>query len=128
MIAAVSIFIFAEGMWTVVMALQVIALADDPAALSLVAACLAGDAGLHPGRRDRGRPGVPARHHHHRRAINLVAVGAVAALGMVGSLRFVAHGGGLGRARRVGVLLPGLQRLPRILPPQNLLAANGIEG
>ncbi len=29
LIAAVSIFIFAEGMWTVVMALQVIALAGD---------------------------------------------------------------------------------------------------
>lgn len=42
LIAAVSIFVFAEGMWTVVMALQVIALADDPAALSFVAACLAG--------------------------------------------------------------------------------------
>lgn len=42
LIAAVSVFIFAEGMWTVVMALQVIALVDDPTALSLVAACLAG--------------------------------------------------------------------------------------
>lgn len=42
LIAAMSLFLFAEGMWTVVMALQVIALADDPAALSLVAACLAG--------------------------------------------------------------------------------------
>ena len=40
LIAAVSLSIFAEGMWTVVMALQVIALDDDPAALSLVATCL----------------------------------------------------------------------------------------
>ena len=42
LIAAVAVFIFADGMWTVVMALQVIALVDDPTALSLVATCLAG--------------------------------------------------------------------------------------
>ena len=40
LIAALSIVIFAEGMWTVVMALQVIDLSRDPAALSLVATCL----------------------------------------------------------------------------------------
>ena len=43
LIAAVSILIFAEGMWTVVMALQVMELDHDPAALSLVATCLASD-------------------------------------------------------------------------------------
>jgi DHA3 family tetracycline resistance protein-like MFS transporter len=40
LIGALSISIFAEGMWAVVMAMQVIALNDDPAALSLVATCL----------------------------------------------------------------------------------------
>ena len=40
LIAAVSLSTFAEGMWTVVMALQVIELDDDPASLSLVATCL----------------------------------------------------------------------------------------
>ena len=40
LIAALSIVIFAEGMWTVVMALEVIQLTHDPSALSLVAACL----------------------------------------------------------------------------------------
>src|SRR5690348_12960636 len=40
LIAAVSLSIFAEGMWAVVMALQVIELRNDPAALSLVATCL----------------------------------------------------------------------------------------
>ena len=49
LIAAMSISLFAEGMWTVVMALQVIALADDPAALSLVAACLAAGMLTRPG-------------------------------------------------------------------------------
>src|SRR6478752_10063358 len=37
LIAAVSLSIFAEGMWAVVMALQVMELNHDPAALSLVA-------------------------------------------------------------------------------------------
>ena len=40
LIAAVSLSIFAEGMWAVVMALQVIELDNDPASLSLVATCL----------------------------------------------------------------------------------------
>ena len=40
LIAAVSLSIFAEGMWAVVMALQVIELDNDPTALSLVATCL----------------------------------------------------------------------------------------
>ena len=40
LIAAVSLSIFAEGMWAVVMALQVIALDNDPTSLSLVATCL----------------------------------------------------------------------------------------
>ena len=37
LIAAVSLSIFAEGMWAVVMALQVIELDNNPASLSLVA-------------------------------------------------------------------------------------------
>src|SRR4051794_41202599 len=40
LIAAVSLSIFAEGMWAVVMTLQVIELDNDPASLSLVATCL----------------------------------------------------------------------------------------
>lgn len=131
LIAAVSIFIFAEGMWTVVMALQVIALADDPAALSLVAACLAGGmlAFILIG-------GIVADRISQRtiiitvEAVNLVAVGAVAALGMLGSLRLwhmavasVVLGAG------AAFFFPAYSAyLPRILPPENLLAANGIEG
>jgi MFS transporter, DHA3 family, tetracycline resistance protein len=37
LVTAVSLSIFAEGMWAVVMALQVIELDNDPASLSLVA-------------------------------------------------------------------------------------------
>ncbi|MCW1958862.1 MAG: tetracycline efflux MFS transporter Tet(V) [Mycobacterium sp.] len=131
LIAAVSIFIFAEGMWTVVMALQVIALADDPAALSLVATCLAGGmlAFILIG-------GIVADRVSQRaiiitvEAVNLAAVGAVAALGMLGSLRLwhmAVASAVLGAG--AAFFFPAYSAyLPRILPPQNLLAANGIEG
>lgn len=83
-----SISLFAEGMWTVVMALQVIALADDPAALSLVAACLAVGmlAFILVG-------GIVADRVSQRAIIiavevtNLAATGAVAILGMLGELQ-----------------------------------------
>ena len=131
LIAAVSIFIFAEGMWTVVMALQVIALADDPAALSFVAACLAGGmlAFILVG-------GIVADRVPQRaiiivvEAVNLAAVGAVAALGMLGSLRLW-HMAVASTVLGAGAafFFPAYSAyLPRILPPQHLLAANGIEG
>lgn len=131
LIAAVAIFIFAEGMWTVVMALQVIALADDPAALSLVAACLAGGmlgfiliGGIVADRVSQRAIIITVE------AVNLAAVGAVAALGMLGSLRLwhmAVASAVLGAG--AGFFFPAYSAyLPRILPPQNLLAANGIEG
>lgn len=131
LIAAVSIFIFAEGMWTVVMALQVIELADDPTALSLVATCLAGGmlAFILIG-------GIVADRVSQRaiiitvEAVNLAAVAAVAALGMLGSLRLwhmAVASAVLGAG--AAFFFPAYSAyLPRILPPQNLLAANGIEG
>ena len=131
LIAAVSIFIFAEGMWTVVMALQVIALADDPAALSFVAACLAGGmlAFILVG-------GIVADRVPQRaiiivvEAVNVAAVGAVAALGVLGSLRLwhmAVASAVLGAG--AAFFFPAYSAyLPRILPPQYLLAANGIEG
>jgi DHA3 family tetracycline resistance protein-like MFS transporter len=131
LIAAVSIFIFAEGMWTVVMALQVIALADDPSALSLVATCLAGGmlAFILVG-------GIVADRVPQRaiiitvEAVNVVAVGVVAALGMAGSLRLW-HMAVASAVLGIGAafFFPAYSAyLPRILPAQNLLAANGIEG
>ena len=129
LIAAVSVFIFAEGMWTVVMALQVIALADDPAAQSLVATCLAGGmlAFILVG-------GIVADRVSQRaiiitvEAVNLAAVAAVAALGALGC------GCGTWPSPRPSSepgrrLLPRLQRLPAAdRGTQHLLAANGIEG
>lgn len=131
LIAAVSVFIFAEGMWTVVMALQVIALADDPAALSLVATCLAGGmlAFILIG-------GIVADRVSQRaiiitvEAVNLAAVGAVAALGALGALRLwhMAVASAILGAGAAFFFPAYSAYLPRIVAPQHLLAANGIEG
>lgn len=131
LITAMSLFLFAEGMWTVVMALQVIALADDPAALSLVAACLAGGmlAFILVG-------GIVADRVPQRAVIiaveaaNAAATGAVAVLGLLGELRLwhmavAATVLGIGAA----FFFPAYNAyLPRILPAEHLLAANGVEG
>ncbi|WP_328359829.1 tetracycline efflux MFS transporter Tet(V) [Mycobacterium sp. NBC_00419] len=131
LITAMSISLFAEGMWTVVMALQVIALANDPAALSLVAACMAVGmlAFVLVG-------GIVADRVNQRAVIiavetaNVTATGAIAALGMTGSLRLwhmavAAAVLGIGAA----FFFPAYSAyLPRILPAEHLLAANGLEG
>ena len=98
LIAAVSISIFAEGMWAVVMALQVIALDNDPASLSLVATCLASGlvafvlVGGH-----RRRPDQPAHDHHRRRGGQRRRRVAVAVAGFAWRTADLAHGGGCGR-------------------------------
>lgn len=131
LIAAVACSIFATGMWTVVMALQVIALSNDPAALSLVATCLA--AGLVAfvlvG-------GIAADRFPQRRiillveSVNTVAVTAVAVLGVLDALRLwhmAIASAALGIA--AAFFFPAYSAiLPRLLPPEQLLAANGIEG
>lgn len=131
LIAAVSISIFAEGMWTVVMALQVIALADDPSALSLVASCLAVAmlAFILVG-------GIVADRVSQRaiiivvQSVNVAAVAAVSALGALGDLQLwhmAAAAAILGAA--TAFFFPAYSAyLPRILPPGQLLAANGVEG
>jgi MFS family permease len=88
LIAAVSLSIFAEGMWAVVMALQVIELDNDPASLSLVATCLG--AGLVA----FVLVGGLAADRISQRAIiiavetvNVIAVSAIAALGLIGALK-----------------------------------------
>lgn len=131
LIAAMSISLFAEGMWTVVMALQVIALDDDPAALSLVAACLGTGmlAFILVG-------GIVADRAPQRAIIiavetaNVLATATVAALGLLGDLRLwhmavAATVLGIGAA----FFFPAYSAyLPRILPTDHLLAANGVEG
>lgn len=131
MIGAVALSIFASGMWTVVMALQVIALDNDPTALSLVATCLS--AGLIAfvlvG-------GIAADRLPQRaiiiavESVNTAVATAVAVLGLTGQLRLWHMAVG---ATALGVgaafFFPAYSAyLPRLLPPEQLLAANGIEG
>ena len=131
LIAAVSLSIFAEGMWTVVMALQVIELSDDPASLSLVATCLG--AGLVA----FVLVGGLAADRISQRAIiiavetvNVIAVSIIAILGLTGFLRIwhmAVAAAALGIA--AAFFFPAYSALlPRILPAQQLLAANGVEG
>ena len=131
LIAAVSLSIFAEGMWAVVMALQVIALDNDPTSLSLVATCLG--AGLVAfvlvG-------GIVADRVNQRsiiivvEAVNLTTVSTVAVLSSVGALRIwhmAVAAAVLGIA--AAFFFPAYSAiLPRILPADQLLAANGVEG
>lgn len=131
LIAAVSLSILAEGMWAVVMALQVIELSNDPASLSLVATCLGAGlvafvlvGGLAADRlSQRGIIVVVA-------TVNTVVVSIVAALGLVGALRIwhmAVAAAALGIA--AAFFFPAYSAiLPRILPAEQLLAANGVEG
>jgi DHA3 family tetracycline resistance protein-like MFS transporter len=131
LIGALAISIFAEGMWAVVMALQVIALDPDPTSLSLVATCLG--AGLVSfvlvG-------GIAADRINQRtiiiavEAVNVITVTTVAVLGSVDALRIwhmAVAAGTLGIA--AAFFFPAYSALlPRILPAEQLLAANGVEG
>ncbi|MDT5069232.1 MAG: transporter, family, tetracycline resistance protein, partial [Mycobacterium sp.] len=131
LITAVALSIFAEGMWAVVMALQVIALDDDPTSLSLVATCLG--AGLVAfvlvG-------GIAADRINQRsiiivvETVNLFTVSTVAVLSSIGALRIwhmAVAAAVLGMA--AAFFFPAYSAiLPRILPADQLLAANGVEG
>jgi DHA3 family tetracycline resistance protein-like MFS transporter len=131
LIAAVSLSIFAEGMWIVVAALQVIALDNDPAALSVVATCLGTGmvcfvlvGGIAADRLNQRNIIVIAE------TVKLVAVTAIAVLSSTGTLRLwhmAVAATCLGIA--IAFFFPAYSALvPRLLPPEQLLAANGIEG
>jgi MFS transporter, DHA3 family, tetracycline resistance protein len=131
LMAAVSLSIFAEGMWAVVMALQVIELSNDPTSLSLVATCLG--AGLVA----FVLVGGIAADRISQRAIiiavetvNVIAVSAIAVLGLLGRLQIwhmAVAAAALGIA--AAFFFPAYSAiLPRILPAEQLLAANGVEG
>jgi DHA3 family tetracycline resistance protein-like MFS transporter len=131
LIGAVALSIFAEGMWAVVMALQVIELSNDPTSLSIVATCLG--AGLVAfvlvG-------GIAADRLNQRsiiivvETVNVIVVSTVAVLSSLGVLRIwhmAAAAAVLGIA--AAFFFPAYSALlPRILPPEQLLAANGVEG
>jgi MFS family permease len=131
LIAALAISIFGSGMWAVAMVYQVIHLGGGPLELSLVAA--AGSAGLVA---FVLAGGIAADRVPQRRLIiavegaNLAVIATVSGLAMAGMLQLwhVAAGSfvlGVGAA----FFFPAYSAiLPRILPAQDLLAANGMEG
>lgn len=131
LIAALAISIFGSGMWAVAMVYQVIHLGGGPLELSLVAT--AGSVGLVvfvlAG-------GIAADRVPQRLLIigvegaNLAVIATVSVLAMAGWLQLwhLAVGSfvlGVGAA----FFFPAYSAiLPRILPPEDLLAANGMEG
>ena len=131
LIAALAISIFGSGMWAVAMVYQVIHLGGGPLELSLVAA--AGSVGLVA---FVLAGGIAADRVPQRRLIiavegvNLAVIAAVSGLAMAGWLQLwhVAAGAfvlGVGAA----FFFPAYSAiLPRILPAEDLLAANGMEG
>ncbi|TLM75559.1 MFS transporter [Pseudarthrobacter sp. NamB4] len=131
LIAALAISIFGSGMWAVAMVYQVIHLGGGPLELSLVAA--AGSAGLVA---FVLAGGIAADRIPQRRLIiavegaNLAVIATVSGLAVAGLLQLwhVAAGSfvlGVGAA----FFFPAYSAiLPRILPAQDLLAANGMEG
>ncbi len=131
LMAAVSLSIFAEGMWAVVMTLQVIELDNDPTSLSLVATCLGAGlvafvlvGGLTADRVSQRGIIIVVE------AVNTAVVSAIAVLGIVGALQIwhmAVAAAALGIA--AAFFFPAYSAiLPRILPADQLLAANGVEG
>ncbi|WP_461188885.1 MFS transporter [Arthrobacter sp. Z4-13] len=131
LISALAISIFGSGMWAVAMVYQVIHLGGGPLELSLVAA--AGSVGLVA---FLLAGGIAADRIPQRRLIiavegaNLAVIAAVSGLAMAGWLQLwhLAAGSfvlGVGAA----FFFPAYSAiLPRILPAEDLLAANGVEG
>jgi len=131
LIAALAISIFGSGMWAVAMVYQVIHLGGGPLELSLVAA--AGSVGLVA---FVLAGGIAADRVPQRLLIiavegaNLAVIAAISGLAMAGWLQLwhLAVGSfvlGVGAA----FFFPAYSAiLPRILPPEDLLAANGMEG
>ncbi len=131
LIAALAISIFGSGMWAVAMVYQVIALGGGPLQLSMVAA--AGSVGLVA---FVLAGGIAADRVPQRLLIigvegaNLAVIAAITGLAMSGWLELwhLAVGAfvlGVGAA----FFFPAYSAiLPRILPPTDLLAANGMEG
>jgi MFS transporter, DHA3 family, tetracycline resistance protein len=131
LIAAVSLSIFADGMFAVVLALQVIALDNNPVSLSIVTACwgVAFVAFVLVG-------GIAADRIKQRtiiiatESVNVIASSTVAVLGLVGVLH-VWHLAVASAAMGIAAafFFPAYSAiLPRILPADQLLAANGVEG
>ena len=131
LIGALAISIFGSGMWAVAMVYQVIHIGGGPLELSLVAA--AGSVGLVA---FVLAGGIAADRVPQRLLIiavegtNLAVIATVSGLAMAGWLQLwhlVAGAFVLGVG--AAFFFPAYSAiLPRILPPEDLLAANGMEG
>lgn len=131
LIAAVTLSIFADGMFAVVLAMQVIELNNDPVSLSIVTTCFGGAlvAFVLVG-------GIAADRFPQRsiiiavETVNVLASSAIAVLGLLGTLQIwhlAVGAAALGTA--AAFFFPAYSAiLPRLLPPEQLLAANGVEG
>ncbi|MFP5368557.1 MAG: MFS transporter, partial [Actinomycetes bacterium] len=131
LIAALAVSIFGSGMWAVAMVYQVIQLGGGPLELSVVAA--AGSVGLVA---FVLAGGIAADRFPQRLLIiavegaNLAVIASISGLALAGWLQLwhLAVGAfvlGMGAA----FFFPAYSAiLPRILPPGDLLAANGMEG
>lgn len=131
LIGSVALSIFGMGMWTIVLVFQVFAIDDSPVALSSVVACLS--IGLFV----FALVGGVAADRFSRRTIvivvqltNTVAVGAATALALTGHVRMwhlAVTSAVLGAGS--AFFYPAYSGyLPQVLPPEELLAANGLEG
>lgn len=129
--AAVGIEVFGTGMWTIVMVFQVLALDDSPLALSAVATGMS--LGLFA---FSIVGGVVADRLSKRRIIITVqgvtaaVISAVAVLSLTGNVELW-HVGVASFAMGAGsaFFYPAYSAyLPQVLPPDQLLAANGLEG
>lgn len=129
--AAVGIEVFGTGMWTIVMVFQVIELEDSPLALSAVAAGMS--LGLFA---FSIIGGVVADRFSKRRIIITVqgctaaVMAVVAGLALTGvvELWHVAAASFLMGAGSAFFYPAYSSYLPQVLPPEQLLAANGLEG
>lgn len=131
LIAAVTLSIFADGMFAVVLAMQVIELNNDPVSLSIVTTCFGGAlvAFVLVG-------GIAADRFPQRsiiiavETVNVIASSVIAVLGLIGALQIwhlAVGAAALGSA--AAFFFPAYSAiLPRLLPPEQLLAANGVEG
>lgn len=126
--AAVGIEVFGTGMWTIVMVFQVLALNDSPLALSAVATGMS--LGLFA---FSILGGVVADRFSKRRIIitvqgcTAVVMAAVAALSLTGTIELW-HVGVASFAMGAGSAFFYPAYLPQVLPPEQLLAVNGLEG
>lgn len=128
---AVGIEVFGTGMWTIVMVFQVLALNDSPLALSAVAT------GMSLGLFACSILGGVVADRYSKRLILITVQGTtaavmivVAALSLTGAIQLW-HVGAASFVMGAGsaFFYPAYSAyLPEVLPPEHLLAANGLEG